>query len=178
MFDRLIEALLTWIGLFKFWVVVDPYVQGWIVRLGRPAREVGPGIHLLAPFRIEVPALVDMRPSTDVLDAQSIACSDGQPVVVRGVVTWQAADAYKYYFEVFDGRGAVQDAAIGCIGDVCRSLTRAEVLNGQGQAQALKAIRARARRWGIKVVDVQFADLAAARSLRLWQTQTTSAGQE
>lgn len=178
MFDRLVEALLSWIGLFKFWVVCDPYVRGWIVRLGVPAREIGPGWHLLWPFRVEVPALVDMRPSTDILDAQSVHCADQQPVVMRLVVTWRVVDPYKYYFEVFDGRGAVQDAALGCAGDLARSMTRERLLSGDGQRKILNAVRRRALPWGIKVDAVQFADLSAARSVRLWQTQTTAVGQE
>ena len=49
MFNKLIDLLITFIGLFQCWTYVPPYERGVILRRGLLNRVIGPGWQWLWP---------------------------------------------------------------------------------------------------------------------------------
>jgi regulator of protease activity HflC (stomatin/prohibitin superfamily) len=53
MFDRLIELILQFIELFKFWHIVDPYEEALVLRLGKLNRHLAEcGYYLIIPLSL------------------------------------------------------------------------------------------------------------------------------
>lgn len=174
--DQIIALLQAFGDWLRFWVVVDQEQVGFIRRLGKHGRELTPGLHWKWPL-LERAELEDGRPYVYLLDPQSLTTADGAMVVVRLTVTVTVVDVRRYFAAVYDGRQNVQDVAAGELGEAVRA---AELSAVQGDAvikRVAKRLRAAAKDWGMSVSDVRFVDCARARSYRLWQTQTTGAGQ-
>ena len=84
MLDRLIDVLVQFIDLFRFWTVVRVYEGVVRLRLGTNPVVLAPGFHWIAPFRIDhllvewvVPRIHGLPPQTVTVRAISTA-STGQ----------------------------------------------------------------------------------------------------
>jgi len=91
MFDRLIDLIIDFIDLFRFWVVIDAHEWGLVYTLGRDTRILTPrnglfrtGFHFLGPLNIEEVMTVSMRYEWEDLPYQSLVTKDGKAVVVQG----------------------------------------------------------------------------------------------
>lgn len=174
--DQIIALLQAFGDFLRFWVVVDQEQLGFIRRLGKHGRELTPGLHWKWPV-LERAEVEDGRPYVYLLDPQSLTTSDGLMVVVRLTVTVTVVDVRRYFASVYDGRQNVQDVAAGELGEAVRAATAQDVQGAMVARRVARRLKAAAGEWGMAVSDVRFVDCARARSLRLWQTQTSSAGQ-
>ncbi len=52
--NRFLDTILGALDLFRFWIVLDEYEEGIILRLGRFHHVVGPGLHWRRPMRVDV----------------------------------------------------------------------------------------------------------------------------
>lgn len=59
--NRILDTILGTLDLFRFWIVLDEYEAGVILRLGRFHHEVGPGFHWRRWMRIDVLKFVNVR---------------------------------------------------------------------------------------------------------------------
>lgn len=159
------------------WYVLDAEQVGFIRRLGVPAREAEPGLHAKWPV-IEVLEAEDAREYCVVTDPQSLICKDGVAVVVRLTATCNVFDAQRYLLEVCDGRSNVQDLLVGELSWLVQRRTSDIVLSGKMIPDLERRAAKVARKWGIHVASVRVLDAARARSVRLWQSTLTAAGQE
>jgi regulator of protease activity HflC (stomatin/prohibitin superfamily) len=176
-FSKILEFLQAFGELLKFWFIVDQEQLCFRRTLGKHGKAFGPGIHLKWPF-FQKAEYEDSRPYVYLLDPQSLTTKDGVMLVLRLTVTVEVADIRKYYRNVFDGRQNVQDVAAGELGEAVRACTAADVMGNAVLARVSRKLRSSAKKWGMKVSDVRFVDCSRARSIRLWQTQTSSMGQE
>lgn len=160
-----------------FWAVMDSEQVGFVRRVGVPNREMSPGWNWKWPL-IETAEIEDAREYTLVLDPQSLRTRDGIDVVVRASVTCQVFDAQKYVLGVYDGRTNVQDLVGGELGTLVQERRSSSVLGGKILPALLHRSRKVARKWGIEIVAVKLLDSARSPSMRLWQNQITSSGQE
>lgn len=174
--EQLFAAIASFAEWLKWWVVVEQEQLGFIRRWGVHHREVSPGLHWKCPVW-ERAETEDGRPYVYLLDPQSLTTADGVLLVVRLTVTVTVIDVRKFYRTVFDGRQNVQDVAAGELGEAVRCSNCADVLGTAVLQRVSRKLRAAAKDWGMSVSDVRFVDCARARSYRLWQTQTTHAGQ-
>jgi regulator of protease activity HflC (stomatin/prohibitin superfamily) len=159
------------------WVVLDAEQVGFVRRLGVPHRTLKPGLTWKMPL-LEHAEVEDSRCYVYILDPQSLRTADGEQVVLRISVCTRVVDARKYFLEVYDGRSNVQDVACGELAEAVQGASADDVLSGAVLAPVLRRVRAQARRWGMRVDSVKFVDATRARSLRLWQSNFTSAGQD
>ncbi len=175
--DKLIAVLQAFGHWLCFWALLEQEQIGFIRRFGRHARSLEPGLHWKAPF-IERLEFEDARPYVYVLDPQSLRTADGIELVLRLTVTVTVTDVKSYFSGVFDGRQNVQDVAAGELGAAVRASSAADVFGEKVAQRVSRKLRAAAKGWGMHTSDVQFVDCAQAPSHRLWQTQSTSSGQE
>lgn len=167
MFDRLVELLIGCVELFRFWVVLDPYERGVLLRLGRFVREVEPGFHWVWPFRIDHVLHESVVPTTHSLGYESITTKDNRSITFHAVITFQVRDIKKALLEIEDVNHAVRDACSGEIGRVLHGSTWAEVIDDAILDTLTAACRKRGFRYGIEIMSAQLASLSLTRNIRL-----------
>lgn len=179
MIQQILSFLLDFWRLLAFWAIRDRSIGqiGFIVRLGTPKRNLKPGWNWKWPV-VEEAVLEDGRAYAYILDPQSLQTGDGKPIVVRLSVTCRITNVRRYVGSVYDGRSNVQDVAAGELGDIVAASDAGEVLSGEVLPEVLRRVRLVAKKWGMAVDSVKFVDAASTRSLRLWQSTFTSAGQD
>jgi regulator of protease activity HflC (stomatin/prohibitin superfamily) len=170
--DKLIDLLIACLELFRFWIVLDPYEQGVLLRLGRFIRVVEPGFHWVLPFRIDHVIYECVVASTHSLGNESVISTDGKSVGFAAVVTYQVRDIKKALLEIEDVNHAVRDACLGEIGRVLRESSWAEISDKDILDKLTAACRRRGFRYGIEIVCVQLASLALVKNIRLMSSNT------
>jgi len=168
MLDRLIDFIIDILGLFQFWVVIDHYEQGVVLRFGKYNRTLDPGIHPMWPFSIEEALTESVVPTTKNLGPQSLTTFDDVAVVVSGVITYRIHDIKKVLLEVEDAETCLEDSSYGVIGEAVNHENWDALIDAEFHEGLSKAIRKRAWRWGIEVQQVQLAEVAKCWSVRLW----------
>jgi regulator of protease activity HflC (stomatin/prohibitin superfamily) len=169
MFDKLVDVLLEFLHLFKFWIVCQPYEQAVLLRLGKFRRVLSSGFHWLLPFGIDYCISEHVVPTTHSLGDESVTSRDGKSVGFHAVVTYRISNIEKATLEVSDSNHAVRDATCGEIGRVMRELTWEQMLQSELPERLTAACRKRGWRYGIEILNVQLAGLALVRSIRLMQ---------
>jgi regulator of protease activity HflC (stomatin/prohibitin superfamily) len=159
------------------WYVLNAEEVGFIRRNGIPKQDARPGLHYKHPL-LETLEAESTAEYNAVLDPQSLTTKDGVDVVIRAAATCHVFDARRYFLNVTDGRTNVQDLVGGELAWLVNRRTAKEVLSGRILAELSGRSCKAARHWGIHIETVKFLDSVAAPSHRLWQTQSTSAGQE
>jgi regulator of protease activity HflC (stomatin/prohibitin superfamily) len=167
MLDKLIDFLIQCIKLFQFWVVIEPFEQAVILRLGKLYKTIECGFHWVLPFGIDNAINHPIVPSTHDLGDTSTTSKDGKSMGYNAIVTYRVSSIQKAVLEVEDVNHAVRDACSGEIGRVLRSLDWKD-MQGQECLEALTAAcRKRGWRFGIEIMSVQLAGLTLCKSLRL-----------
>jgi len=169
MFDRLVDILVQFIDLFKFWIILEPYEAGVQTRLGIFVRVLDPGLHWLYPFRIDHVMFESVVPTTHSLGNESITTKDGKSLGFHSVVTYRVRDIQKAMLEVADTDHALRDSCAGEIGRILREHTMDEIMSGVATDNVTAACRKRGWRFGIEVMSVQFAGLCVVKNIRLMQ---------
>lgn len=169
MFDRLIDVALQFIELFKFWVVVDAYERGVVLRWGKFQRELEPGLHWLIPLGIDRPLLDNVVTRTDELRNSTLTLRDGASVSVSVVVRYNIRDVKKALLEVEGISDVIRDSVIGNVSDHVRAATWETLPSPEFGESLSKSCRKMAWRYGIEIESVVFADLARVKPLALLQ---------
>jgi regulator of protease activity HflC (stomatin/prohibitin superfamily) len=167
MLDKLIDFLIQCLELFKFWVVIDPYEASVVLRLGKYLKTIEAGFHWIIPFGVDKCPALHIVPSTHSLGNESVTTKDGKSVGFHAVVTYRVHDIIKATLNVEDVDHAVRDAVAGEIGRVLRSKLWSELADDATYTEITAACRRRGFRYGIEVMDVQFAGLALCKNIRL-----------
>jgi regulator of protease activity HflC (stomatin/prohibitin superfamily) len=167
-FDKLVELLVQFIDLFYFVRVIDQYMGGVVLRLGKYHRTLGPGAHMVWPLGIERVLMQHTNPSTTKLDAQSLTTADGVAVVVSAVVTWRVSNVRKVLLECDGHEQVMLDSTTGVLAEHVTGVVWSDLVTEEFRCTITSAVAQRARKWGIKVMKVQLKDVARCRSLRLF----------
>lgn len=177
MFERLVDLVIAFIDLFRFWVVIDEFEQGIVLTLGRPREKrflglcggnvLTPGIWLIWPFSIEHVFVDNVVPTTDQLAPQSLTTLDGISIIVSVVITWSIVDVRKITLRVESANKALQDVSYGVVGIMVENTCWDDICKGEFTKKLAKEIRSRSSKWGIKIDDVMLANKTKSRSIRL-----------
>lgn len=167
MFDRLIDLLVQFIELFRFWTVVDPYEEALVLRLGKLHRHLYCGWHLIIPMGVERVLAEHIVPAVRVLENESATTSDGKSIAFRAVATYRVSDIEKLLLKVEDGNHAVVDACAGEVARVLRESTWAEISQPEILDKVTAAARKRGFRFGVEIMSIQFTALTLCRTIRL-----------
>lgn len=83
MLDRLIDLLVSFLDLFRFWIVVEPYEQLVVTRLGPVHRVLkSSGFYWKLPFNINRETGGIVVPTTNDMPIQCFTLKDGTTVAV------------------------------------------------------------------------------------------------
>jgi regulator of protease activity HflC (stomatin/prohibitin superfamily) len=169
MLDLLIQTILGFLDLFKFWVVVAPYAGAVRVRLGKEITVLSNGFHWIIPFGIDHVLVDHIVPTTHSLGEESITTRDGKSVTFHAVVTYKIHDIEKALLQIENADHAVRDACSGECGRILHENTWEEILDASILEKLTKACRKRGFQYGIEIIAVQLAGLAIARNIRIMQ---------
>jgi regulator of protease activity HflC (stomatin/prohibitin superfamily) len=166
--DKLVDLLVQFIDLFFFVRIVSVWEKGVVLRLGRYSRTVGPGWHLVWPFHFENLLTEHITPATTKLDAQSLTTSDGVAVEVSAVVTWRIVNVRKVLLECEGHEQVMLDSTTGVLAEHVTGVAWSDLTTEEFRRTLTTAVHARAKKWGIKILQVQLKDVTRCRSLRLF----------
>ena len=163
----LIDFLLSILHVFQFWIVIDQYERGVVLRLGRYNRSIGPGLHWLRPV-VEEALTCNVVPTTTSLGTQSVHTLDDIPVNFQCSILWRISSPKKMLLEVEDPNDVLVDAATAQIANGIASRTWDQVRSPDFAEQMQSLIEADAKGWGVNILRVYVDDCAKGRSVRLW----------
>lgn len=170
-FDRLLEFLREFAGMFKFFEVVHPYEGGLVLRLGIYNRDLQPGWNWIWPFGIEHTITEYTVKRTSRIHAMSTDTKDGTTIGFEAVVTWRINDLKKSMLESSSLKDAIMDCCMGVIGTELAEWTYEDIRHGKLVEELSAACRKQGWQWGVEILRVRLAGVARARNLRLLQDQ-------
>lgn len=167
MFDKLVELLeAVWDSLLP-WVVLQPFERGVLVRLGKFNRVLGPGLHLVWPFHIDVVWHHTVTLSTHEIAGLCTTTKDDVAVAFDAIVSYEIVDIEKAILNVTGVEHAIIDTCKGIIGTELSEYTWAEILHGEQLDKLTGRCARRARKWGIEITAVQPAGVCRVKNIRL-----------
>lgn len=169
MFDRLIDTVTRWLALLRVIVVIQPYQQAVIVRLGKFSRVVSEGWHWIFPLGIEQCYEDNIVRTTSNLGSQSLTTSDNKTILLSPIVTWKIRDIRKFLLEVEDAETVLADSVYGVVSAAVQVQTFKEVNTAEFRDRIYREVRSKAFQFGAEVLDLQFSDLSTSKSIRLMQ---------
>lgn len=165
--DRFVQFVIDFARFFIFWVVIDEYERGILLRLGRYQRTLEPGLHWRIPCGVDMAMVDNVVARTTDLNAQSLTTKDNKTVSVRVVVTSNIRDIKKALLEVEGMDHALTDSCAAAVGDYVQGLTWDELRSSLSSDSLTKLCRKNAWRYGVEIERVQLADLSISRVIRL-----------
>ena len=169
MFDRIFDFIESvWEWLLPF-VVIDIYERGVVLRLGKPNRDVEPGLRWVWPLGIEQIKYETVVRQTAYLDVQSLTSKDAKPVTIAGIVIFEIKDIRKFLCEIDEGETDVMNMVYGVISDCVEATLWNDIRTPEFNRSVLEQSRKIVNKYcGVKIFDIKWSDKATARSIRLW----------
>lgn len=161
MLAQIIEIIKTLGSSLAFWVVIDPWQAGIVLRLGKFHRKLGIGFHLKIPF-IESAIVQNTATTTTSLSAQSITAPNGVVYTVEGVVKWYVSDIRPYTCDIWDAENVIIDSAKSAMAEIIGKNGAKDIGN-----QVATKTRISLRKYGIAVDTVTITTLAPIKCFRL-----------
>lgn len=168
MIDRLVEFFISFVDLFRFWIVLEPYEKGVLLRLGAFVRVVEPGFHWIIPLGVDHVIHENVCMRTQSLGDLGTTTKDGKQIGYHGIVTYRISDITKAMLEVEDAQDSVKDSCSGTIGAFLTGCTWEQILTDPETMDRMSAAcRKKGWRWGIEIINVQLAGVSSVRTIRL-----------
>jgi len=167
--DRLVDLIVSWVRLFKFFCVVRDFEGGVILRFGRFHREAIPGFHWMWPFEIEELIYTNVVDELLEIGPQSLTTRDDVAIVISTVITFSVKYPRKFLLDVEGANQAIADAAVGVQSRYVLSHKWADLLAADKPTDLLEMVRKRAWRYGVEVKSVEVKDFTRSRSFRILQ---------
>lgn len=168
MFDRIIDVIIDFIELGKFFVYIDEFDRGVIMRAGKYNRPAEPGICFIWPLGVEEVFTVNVKPEPMYLDVQSLHTADDYICNIQIGLIWRVVDPKAFIVDNEDTGGIIGMLASGIVADAVEEHKWAEVKTPDWR-KALKApINRKARKRGVEIDEVVKQDFAAGTAGRIW----------
>lgn len=162
-----IEAIFSRLAELWPFVKVHSYQQGVRFRCGKDVARCAPGVHF-AFWWFEEIMVVDVVEQSINLPTQSVTTHDNVAVTFSANILYEVEDARVMYTSVQDFDDSLTAAAMNHLAQKVRAWSWDELVDGQRDLEkSLKGtLSTRAARWGVKITDVAFTDMARARVYR------------
>ncbi|MCR9276386.1 MAG: paraslipin [Pseudomonadaceae bacterium] len=156
------------VTLFKTARVVPQREQFVVERLGKYARTLDAGFHILVPFMDRVAYKHTLKEQAFDVPSQSCITKDNIAVEVDGVIYMQVVDAASASYGIDNYRFATSQLAqttlrseVGKI-DLDRTFEERETIN----SQVVNAVDRAAEPWGVKILRYEIKDILPPESVR------------
>ena len=151
-----------------------------VLRFGKLARVVGPGLYLTIPIVEHGTIRVDQRTIATSFFAEKTLTADLVPVTVDAVLFWVVWDAEKACTEVEDYYAAVSFLAQTALRDAIGQVEIAELSMQRAHIdrQLKKNIEEKTEQWGVTIIDVEIRDIRMPQELQNAMSAEAQAQQE
>ena len=169
MFDRIfdfIEGIWEWLIP---WVIIDPYEQGVVIRLGKFHHVVNPGLRFIFPFGIDEVKYDTVVRQTAYLDVQSLTSKDGKAVAISGIVIFKITDIRKFLLDIDDGETDMTNIVYGIITDWVEDTAWINIRGKLFNTEVYETARKQCNDYcGVTILAIKWSDKTTARGIRLW----------
>lgn len=159
MLDRLIDLLINFLELFKFWDINLPYHQSVILRFGKFNREHGPGLVWLLPFHFDRNHQARMDINSNIFAAQSMMSFDGQAVTAKMGCVWRLVDAKKFLLEIADDEDVMYTQTMCTLAEIVRKSQYDQLLTKEWHKKLDEQVKKRAGNFGIEIIEFEVIEL-------------------
>lgn len=166
MLENLVEAAKSALQAISVCVVLKPYQEGVIFRLGKKRRTIGQGLHWLIPLIDECDKDITVARTVNLHD-QSLTTLDSKTVTVSAVVTARIRNIEKALCEVEDFDIALADACYAAIGALVIASPWEEIRAPGFKDRLKKACQERAGDFGAWVERINFDNLVECPVVRV-----------
>jgi hypothetical protein len=171
MLDKLIDFLIQFADLFKFWAVFGPNEAAVHIRLGKVLRVCGPGLFFRLPMNIDHFQWECTAIRTTNLGALATTTADGKQVGFEVVVTHKIHDIQTALMKVWDVEDAIKDACLGMIGQELTLSNWADLSKSETLDKLTKVCRNKGWKYGVEIISVQLAGVSLVKNIRILSTQ-------
>lgn len=161
MITQILELIKSLGSSAAFWVVIDPWQGGVVLRMGKFNRKLDVGFYWKIPF-FESVIIQNTATTTTSLSAQSIVAPDNVIYTVEGVVKWSVSDIKPFSCDIWDSENVIIDSAKSAIAEVIGK----HGVKDMGNQVATKT-RLALRKYGIAVDTVTITTLAPVKCFRI-----------
>ena len=168
MLAKLIDLAIEFVTLFQVFVYVDHFEEAVVLRMGRYARTIGPGLHFILPMGVEDIISVNVKPEPLYLDPQSLHTKDDYLVNVQVGITFRVIDPRTHLLEFEATDSAIAMLVSGYVAEAIQRANWSELRDGVW----LRGLKTRANRMahkrGAHIEELIVQDLASGSANRLW----------
>lgn len=171
----LIDKILCWLPRP---IIIAPDEGGYRVSPklfgGVRVKQLYPGWYLWLPL-LQCREIIAVKTQVKDLRAQSLWTSDGNNILISGVIRYKVLDPVKACLEVWDYDEGIQTIALGVIYEFVSTHTLQECKeNGPDLLEKiLLELRKESQGWGLKIQSVKLTDTGDVFNLRLLQNELT-----
>lgn len=163
MLDKLIEVILEFIGLFKFWRVIPVNKEGVRIRWGKHPKLMLPGFHWIIPFEIDHVKACVVKPEWVSTHAIHLTTTDLKTVTVAPAIKYMIVDSIAWLYGVKDAETNLHDAARLCTADILTDCSWEDCMKKTVWTKIKNKIKDKTDDLGIKIEDFGLIDLAMSR---------------
>jgi len=165
-------ALISWLqSIWKqvwFFQTVREFEEAVLLRMGKYYKSLTPGLH----FKLSVLDEIITHYSKDdtiLLPSQALTTSDGKSVTVTGRVLYAITDIQSFLTKVNAPQQAIADITMGVIAKNIIESEYTETVNIKIMNEISKQTRARCKKYGVHIEDVELVSLSLSRSINLYK---------
>lgn len=168
MFNKLIELVIQFIGLFQVFVFINEFEKGVILRQGRFHRVVGPGFRWIFPLGQEDVITANVKPEPMYLDVQSVHTLDDYACNIQIGIIWRIIDIKKFIIDFDESENILGMLCSGVVSKSVHKTTWVGLRKGKYPKSLRKPMDNKAIQIGAEIGEVIIQDLAAGSANRLW----------
>ena len=162
---NIIKEIISWVQIIT---VIDPWMEGVQVRMGKVKRTLKPGWWFIRPFDIDDVFVLNVKPSSMELDEQALTTDDDQEIVVKGVIMWSIFDIKKAIVDVENVADTLGDIVLGIIQDTVETQDWSYLRTEACRNDIKKRIQQQARKWGVTVSSFKWQSIVRARTFKVF----------
>lgn len=167
MFNKLIEVLIEFVGLFQLWTYVPQFEEGVVLRRGLYNRTIYPGWQWLWPAGFEEFITENVRPEPVKLEVQSLHTKDTLAANISVAAEYEIFDIKAHILDFEDSFTTNCIIAAGAISSLVQEtrfadLTDAEVGSIKGK------INRKIKKRGGRFTELVLTDFSNGEAIRYW----------
>lgn len=165
---RIFDTIMKFLNMFRFWVVLNVYEKGIILRLGEFHKVVGPGIHWRLPFNIDTLCWQNVRQQTTDSWEMSLTCKDGVNLTVSFDMVFEVFDVEKVILTVHEWQKVAYTTGKIVLAQIIESKRYQETLHSTFTEEVRNALNVILAPMGINVVRIGITDKVRTKAYRFF----------
>jgi regulator of protease activity HflC (stomatin/prohibitin superfamily) len=163
-FDTIIDA----INLFRFWIVIDAFEQGIILRLGKFHKKVAPGFHFRLPFNIDRLLWLNIRKKTRDSWEMTLTTKDGKVITLSFDMVVRVIDAQKALLNVDQWLYVTHTTAKIILSQLVEATNLNDIMTPKFSENVKNTINVIVDTFGVEVTDYGLTEKATSPAFRLF----------